>query len=316
MAKTGNYAVGPTHQDIPIFGNIWYVDGTNGATDNDGNSFSEAMSTVQLAVTAQGSGTDSLGDVIYVLPGAYTESVTGNLAKVQVIGVTGGGTPHATSIRPATSYSWTGTMTDAAFRNIMFLTPNSSSKELPALMPTYMGYSIIDNCKFIGRDIACVEALQIGTTADDSTVVKCDFSEITNNVISTFYGHGASFEYGIKIGYTSSGANSEYKQMHHSLIAGNTILAETGGIWIGCSTGKVGGTVIRNNHINGFETGNGPDYGIWGAAHGDWMRNIQLCENIINANTDGIYGFYRACTFSNYISLDGAAVSAEAPAHA
>lgn len=80
-------------------GDVWFVDGTNGATGNDGKSWSTAMVTIQAAVTAAGPGdtiyitaidiTDTTGD-----PGSYEENITIPLAtsNLSLIGVSRGRT--------------------------------------------------------------------------------------------------------------------------------------------------------------------------------------------------------------------------------
>lgn len=86
-------------------GNVWYVDGTNGATGGPGTSWSKAFNTIQLAVTAAGPGdtifvtaedlTDFTGD-----PTSYEENVivpaaTSNLSIIGISrGRTQGGLPQ------------------------------------------------------------------------------------------------------------------------------------------------------------------------------------------------------------------------------
>jgi len=53
-------------------GNIWYVDGENGTSGEDGKSWSSALDTIQAAVDLSG---DNTADVIYVAPHKYTENV-------------------------------------------------------------------------------------------------------------------------------------------------------------------------------------------------------------------------------------------------
>ena len=198
----------------------------------------------------------------------------------------------------------------------MFLSPDTSTKTLSAVLPTYMGYSVIDNCLFIGRDGTCIEGLQIGTIADASTVVKCDYSRITNNVFSTFYGTGKEFTHAIKIGYATTTTNSSTKQMFHSLISHNRILASTAGISIGCGPSKAFGTVISHNHIHGFGASAGPTYGIWADAYGDaGMYGMHVYRNKIQAATDAIYAFADECVFDNYVGVGSAAVVGEGPDH-
>jgi len=80
-------------------GDVWYVDGTNGATTNDGKTWSRAFSTIQLAVTAAGPGdtiyvtakdiTDATGD-----PTSYAETVIIPAAtnSLSIIGISRGRT--------------------------------------------------------------------------------------------------------------------------------------------------------------------------------------------------------------------------------
>lgn len=292
----------------------YYVDGTDGSDSNSGKSWEGAFATIQAAVTAQIADTNSKGDVIWVAPGTYAESITGNLSKVQIIGTDcGSGNSHAVSIRPTASYSYTGNMTDSAFRNIMFMSPSSSNKTYPAVLLTYMGYSTIDNCTFIGRDSTCVEGLQLGATADGTTVIKCDFSRITNNKFDSFYGANLAFSHAIKLG-TVTGTNGAYRQMYHSVIAGNTISARTIGIWLGCGANKANGTVIANNYIGYGDTGNGcSSYGIGGLATGDAaLYRLWVANNYIMA-VDGLYQIDDGCSFNNFVSASGASVVTELP---
>lgn len=297
------------NQAHPIFGQIWFVDGTNGSNSNDGLTPTTAFGTIQKAVTTQIAQTNSLGDVIYVFPGSYTESVTGNLTRVQVIGLDCGGAAHAASIRPASSYSYTGEMMESAFRNIMFLSPSSSNKTLPAVLLEYSGYSVIDNCLFIGRDATCITGLQLGPEADNSTVAKFDYSRITNNVFSSFFGASSQFVYGIKHSNASSVSTPSAKQMWHSLIANNRIMAKTTGIHLGCGAGKIDGTVIENNYIHSMESDNG--CATAGIASLVEQHSILVTRNRIVA-ADGLLNIGANSMQDNYIGVSGT-VSTESP---
>ena len=195
----------------------------------------------------------------------------------------------------------------------MFMSPNTSTKTLAAVLPTYMGYSTFDNCSFIGADSTSTVGLQIGSITDDSSVVKCDYSRITNNIFSSFYGAGHHFTYGFKLAATTN-TNSTKKQMWHSYIGNNIIVTDSGattcGIWIGCARQKATGTVIEGNYIMSSTSEHGPTYGI--GAPGT-MHQIMIIRNYIKAETDGIYNFDNSCTFDNYIGLASAAVVAELP---
>lgn len=292
----------------------YYVDKRSGLDSYSGKSWEGAFKTIQKAIDVQTADTNGMGDTIYVAPNYYLEDLTGTLSYVQIIGYDNGTIAYGTRVLGADASSFTGSMNHAAFRNFCFLSPGTSNKEYPAVTLSNMRYSTIDSCLFIGRDATCVEGLQISPTANNSTTANCDYSAITNNVFSTWFGTGCQLAYGIKIGYTSAVANNNYKQVWHSLIAGNSILAKTTGISVGANCGKCYGTIIRDNHISSCETGNGcASYGIAALPTGDDMHGIHVYRNTIKAVTDGIYGFSDECVFDNYVSLNGASPVAENP---
>ena len=306
-----SFGLPATGASSPSFGLVYFVDGTNGNDGNDGDSPSGAFKTITAALAAQIANTGGLGDKIYILPGSYAESVTGAMSKVEIIGVNvGSEVAHAVSIRPTASYAYTGSMTDSAWRNILFMSPATSNTEYAAIMPTYMGYSTIDNCLIIGKTSTCVVGIQIGTPADDATTEKMDYSSIKNCVISTFYGVTSQFTYGIQFGALTN-TNIATKQMHNSVIANNRIEAGITGISIGVDSSKALGTVIRGNVISSQAASNGvSSYGI---AAVDSMVTGMVIGNHIKAESDGIYNFASKGVFDNYISLSGAAVVAEGP---
>jgi len=294
----------------------YYVDKRSGDDSFSGKSWEGAFATIQKAIDVQSAATNGMGDTIYVAPNYYLEDLTGDLSYVQLVGYDNGTIAYGTRDLGADASSFLGSMDHSAFRNFCFFSPGTSNKDDPAVTLSYMGYSTIDSCLFVGRDDSCVEGLQIGPTADVSTVAKCDFSRITNNVFSTWFGTSKQFTYGIKVGNSGMVANNNFKQLMSSLIAGNMILAKTTGIWLGAAPGKCYGTIIRDNHIASFEGGGGCDnYGIGSGATGDNMHGVHVYRNTINAVTAGIYHFAEGCIFDNYISLDDATVVGENPDH-
>lgn len=297
-------------QAHPVFGNEYFVHGLLGSNSNDGNTPTVAVETVQEAVTRQIAETTGLGDVIYIFPGTYAESVTGNLTRVQLIGLTCGGATHAVSIRPTASYAYTGEMMEAALRNLMLMSPSSSNKTLPAVLLEYGGYSVLDNNIFIGRDTTCITGLQLGPETDNDTVAKFDYSYITHNKFSTFYGANHQFEYAIKHSHQSTVNNPTKKQMWESVIAYNTIMAKTTGIHLGCGAGKIDGTLIEHNTIHSMESDNG--CATAGIAAGVNQQSVIVRRNNIVA-ADGIVNFGANTTQDNYVAVSGT-VSTELPA--
>ncbi|MCK5644669.1 MAG: hypothetical protein KAJ19_27975, partial [Gammaproteobacteria bacterium] len=146
--------------DSPSFGDVWFVDGSSGSTRADGRTPAGAISTVQLGITAQLAETTSLGDIIYVLPGTYSEAVIAStMTKLKLVGVTCGGEAHAVIIHNSagsalvigTDVDYTTTMINSALRNICFYTPGTSNTEFPAVRIDTIQRSLIDNCKFLGN---------------------------------------------------------------------------------------------------------------------------------------------------------------------
>ena len=288
----------------PVFGKVWFVDATNGSDDLDGLKPTQAKKTIQAAITAQIANTTSLGDAIYVFPGIYAESLTGDLTRVQIIGVNGGGTTFAVEVAPTASYAYYGTMLSAAFKNIMFLSPSTSNKTLPAVQTPNMRFSVIDNCRFVGRDATCVEALQIGNTDAVATAANCDYNHIINNVFTTHYGAASEFTYGIKIGRLAYDAGCAVKQCWGTLIANNIIFAETTGIYLGVSGDRTGGTIIRDNYVSSLQDVAGTQsYGI--AAYA--ANQAMVVNNFVASDGDAIYGFQTGNVLGNWVSEDGTA---------
>ena len=79
--------------------NVWWVDSTNGSNTRSGKGPRGAFATIQKAVDSVA---DGKGDVIYVMPGAYDETVTIGVTKnnLTIIGLGGRGAAY---IEPTTA---------------------------------------------------------------------------------------------------------------------------------------------------------------------------------------------------------------------
>lgn len=308
MTKTGNIPIGPIQQDIPTFGNIWYV-ASGGDSGNSGQSPTDAFDTITDAITAQAAGTDSLGDIIYVMYGNYVgEEIAGNLTACQLIGVTGGGTPEGTSIRPNAGSAYTGTLTNAAIRNIDFRQSSSSDQDHAVLEFTNMDNSIIDNCAIISvADVADSKGILIG----GETEVASEFfhhSRITNCFISTYSMRNAEFDFGIRVGM---GATHQATRLcRNSVIADNRIYAMNNGIRIDVGPSNGHGSVISGNVIASNQ-----NYGMVAVAGIKSVQTDQLimvCDNRVTA-LDAISGFTAGNVLQNITNENGT-VSIEGPA--
>lgn len=296
----------------PIFGNIYFVDATNGNDGNSGTDPKKAFKTIQKAITTQIAFTSGLGDVIYVFPGTYAESLTGNLTRVSIIGVPGyGSTAHTVSVRPTASYAYTGTMFEAAIRNIMVTSPSTSNTTYPAVYLTNARYSTIDNCLFLGRVAGCVEGLQIGNpVADYPVTANLDFCRITNNTFTTIYGASCQFTYGIKLGVVADANDAPYKQFWGSVIANNIINAATTGIYLGTNNDKNQGGMIRDNYITSLEAAGDEGCSTFcigaNASQGTFVVH-NYCATA--AAAAAINGFAADHVLDNYTSQNGVAKS-------
>jgi len=240
-------------------GDEYYVDGTHGSDANDGSEWSKAWKTIQHAITYQIAHTSGLGDVIYVAPGNYAESLTGDLTRCSIIGVRGDYPWHIVSIRPTDGPAYTGTVFEACFRNLCMLSSSGENKDQPALWLTAARYSVIEDCHFVGRDTTCEEAIQIGPTDDTgvATATAMDFCIIRRNKIDTWYGYASEFEYGIKMGAVNWEAQALVSTMTGVTIEDNVISTKTYGMYFCTVEGSTHASVIRNNVVGSSNSVNG-----------------------------------------------------------
>lgn len=288
----------------PIFGNVYFVDGTNGAAGNDGGTPSTAMTTVTAAITLQTAETGSLGDVIYVMPGDYVESITGNLASVQIIGAGFCGIAGAVAITPSDGNAYVGNMSKSAFKNMCFKQASSTNQDYGYVTVPSMQYSVIDNCLFLGvADTEKGSAFRIGAETEAANEHMA-WSAFTNNTITT--GGSRLWEewYPIMFGEYSAGADtySSTRQFLASRISHNTIMGEVSGIVLQAGSSNCGGSVISHNVItsNQGQMGGAAVH----SAHGVTDLLCTVARNTLRSAL-GITGFSDANTLWNVHSIDG-----------
>lgn len=86
-------------------GNVWFVDGENGSSGNDGKSWDRALDTIQAAVDLSGDGT---ADVIYCAPHKYQENVIiEDHESLTIIAIVPGWTTRIRASDGATKYAGT-----------------------------------------------------------------------------------------------------------------------------------------------------------------------------------------------------------------
>ena len=301
----------------------FYVDGTDGRDTRSGKSWNGAFKTIQKAITAQIAQTNAKGDNIWVAPGTYAESLTGNLTRVQIVGAGRTGIRPLVKIHPTTSYAYTGEMTDSGFENLEFATPDTSSTTFPAICITGTTYvmvrSYINGCFFYGavnNDSVETTGICIGTFAAGNTTYEyMDSSEITNNVFGSVGGKKKELSYAIEIAApTTSASGQAYKGTANCLFAGNRIFVKTSGIIFNTPIQGNSGTVVTRNIIGGQQSTHG--LGAYGVHFNATAGADQLCMvvgNWINSNLAAVYnGSTAGNVLDNMVSAQGIEARQEA----
>jgi hypothetical protein len=286
----------------PILGDHYFVDGTNGSDDHGGKSKTDAKQTIQAALTLQIAKTTSFGDVIWVLPGTYAESLTGNMTKVQIIGVGKVGTRPLARIHPTTSYAYTGEMLDSGLANLeLFSQSIVGTRDAAVLITTNtstlmaMHNSYIDRCFFSGGVDNNVGADTLGIVVGAIEAANTDYefmesAVISNNIFGAVGGRYKEFTVGISVmAHDTSQGGAEYKGMTGCIISGNIISAHLNGIKISCGALSCPNSSIIGNIIGSTQSAWGPqNYGVqFYSAAAD-----QLCMvvgNHINGHVAAIY---------------------------
>ena len=320
----GGVPVGETVN--PTFGDIWWVDGTNGKSNGDGLTPENAFDTVQAAVTAQLADTTSLGDVIYIMPGTYAEAVIATtFTKAQLIGATCGGEPKAVIITNTAGHAlcvgedatWTTTMNNAALRNICFYTASASNREYAAVRIDTIQNSIIDRCQFLGNyqdsgaNITTV-GLQLGPLTGSYNSFH-EHSTISNNEFGTSGARAKEVDTAIRVGADSvtTPANTGFSDIK---IVNNLIIAEHYGIRLHAGASSCGGSLIGGNHFHSHQGGGGVNVGIITHA-GSTDLLMMIHDNRGNVHSQFASGFPTKNQIGNFISVaDANAVGLYPPA--
>ena len=308
---------------VPIFGTHWFVDGTNGSDDNPGLNKLEPLATIQAAVTAQIAYTTGLGDVIWIMPGTYAETVYApTLTNVQLIGV--GVSADAVTIAPTDGHallvgvdeSQTATMTNSALRNITFLTPSASSTEYAAVTIGYIIKSVIEGCKFKGTTTATYAGLgnvTIGLQIGNMTATLWEFHEhsrISGCEFTANAGRSTELTYGILVGDVDFTYTTQ-KGFKSMIIEDCLISAYDRAIEMSTGQASCGGSVIRRNTITSHQGGFGPTVGIESRnGVGDDLL-CMIVDNKITAINDCIANFADSNCPNNIVAVGGGAPADE-----
>jgi len=313
VSSWGIPMVGGGNSSFTGFGNTYFVDATYGNDLHDGTSLESAFATIQAAVTAQIANTKGQGDTIFVLPGTYTESITGNLTSCRLIGYH----PFSVRVTPTASHAYSGNLHDALITGIMFDSPTTTNLDYAAVRFTSVQDSVITNCMF-GKQGGATEnsvGVMFGTYATGTSTVSFHRSVFSNNQILN-NGGGNCFYYGLVMGSGSGDAtNANSRTMWNSRIENNIINGSEQGIRLISNSGGSFGTIIKDNVIAGSPLDNGETLGTGIYFLDDTAAQyarIWVIKNYVFAQDDAIAGFAPAMTMGNIVSVGNA--GSETPA--
>ena len=273
----------------PIFGKIYYVDGTNGSDyGKDGLSLANAFATVQKAITVQTAETEDMGDLIWVLPGTYSENLSGALTNMTLRGLPVG-TGSRSIIRSVAGHNaWHGNLSSAIIRDIEFQS-NATDDAAIFLVKTIIK-STFHNVIFRSRQVGSI-GLQIGGQTsgasetweymEDSLVSDCTFTCDTE--ANDLY---CGINFGV---YADDDSNAAQRLFQRSRITGCNIQAQKRGINMLTGNSNNQGSMIDNNFITGNLGPAGPsEYGI---RHNDSEFMVMIANNFIKSGATAISGF-------------------------
>ena len=296
----------------PIFGKFWFVDGNNGSDGNDGLSVEGAFKTIQKAITIQIAFSSGFGDVIYILPGTYAESLTGNLTKVSLIGVGA----NQVIVAPTASNAYAGVITDSLIKGIQFRTPSTSNLTYAALAAQDLLGSRITECIFAGTTDPAnagvgTVGIRIGAETDTTWEMMVN-SSIDHCIFKENAGRSTELSYCIVFGNTDDTDNNATRIFRHSMISDNQMCAEFGGIKLNTGNANNNGGVITRNFIHSIQGGEGgcQEFGIKQMVEEDVLCMV-TDNRIVVAAGDAIENMNANNVQGNLISENGGVVASE-----
>jgi len=307
---------------VPHVGKTWWVDGTNGSDGYKGTKSGKAFATIQAAVTAQIAGTSSLGDIIYVLPGTYAESVTASaFDDVSLIGAR-----DSVIIAPTTGHAFlTGTdgtaaasMNRSVLKNIEFRAPSTedATTAYSACCIGWINKSVIEDCRFMGTTVAPYQnpgPATVGLQLGHRTYTEWqfpEFSRISRCEFGTSAGRTKELSIGILVG-SQTNTTPSYNGFKSMVIEDCVIGAYDTGILLNYGAASGNGSVIRRNVITSHQGGDGVNEGIVNAADDGTDTVTLIADNKIQAISDCIKNFAAGNTMNNIVSVGNATPDTE-----
>lgn len=287
--------LGAANDNSP-FGKIWYVDGTNGANGNAGDSPSEAYADLNTAITAS---VATRGDTIVVYPGTYTITTVLN-PKANTTFRAAVVCPQYPTVTLSSNIASLMTLNVSGVRFIgfRFLASGTTITELVTLASTAnVNGDLFEDCMFEGRlhntqHIAGISADSATYFPTGLVVRRCLFKNLGLSQL----------EIGIK---GAPWAKIEDNVFHISTPLGYGIaMANTGGSNVGV------GYVIRNNDFIGTKNNVGiyiagsEEDTQWGMIRSNFFAHCVAAAITANTNTKGIINNYYGDTSVGGVLVD------------
>ncbi len=302
---------------VPHFGGTLFVDGTYGSDGAGGLSAKKPLATIQAAITQQIANTRGRGDVIYVAPGTYAETLTGDLTKCQLIGALPYA-PNAVEVKPTTGSAYRGALNQSRIANMSLRRSSDTNTTYASLSMPTMVDSVVENCQIVGggSNVATSTGIRIGTEATSVAYENMARSRISHCMFTHRGSMANNNHYGIVFGITNNvdSTKNSTRQFIYSEICYNHIYSEVVGIQLNMGGANASGASIHHNVVgSGQNNGNCSSYGIAFTEADDQL--IKVYENQVNGS-DAIYGFKANNVYGNYVAVGSGTPTRENPAGA
>lgn len=314
LYELGGVPVGVgTHSGFPCIGDVYWVDGTNGLDSNTGLKPHLAKKTIDATITTQIANTDSLGDIIYILPGTYAESITTTtLNNVKLIGYSADSVivaptaSHAMAV--GTDESVAVSMTNSVIKNMTFLTPSTSNPTYAALLITVMTKSVIEDCMLKGTTATGFYPTEtVGLQLGSRTHTPWEFPEFNRISRCEFSSNGGrTYELGIGIRVGDAAATApESRGFKSNIIEDCIISAYDTGILLNTGSSSCNASVIRRNVVTSMQGGVGVNLGIVSGSTDGTDAMCMVLDNRIAAISDCISNFSTCNVQGNIVATGG-----------
>lgn len=291
-----NFPNGLTSYGLPVIGagrvpvtngQYYFVDGTNGNDGINGNSLAQPLKTIAAAIARA-----AVNDVILVMPGTYTESVTCSVAGVRIIGLASA-TNAVKWLAATDAVCLTISAANVEVAGFRFTAPVRSAGSPAAILLSNASYAHIHGNRFQGATGSYYAIYSPVCNSDNVIIEGNDFEYLNTategSAIYCLEAGGLSYSDWIISGNKfSSCIRAIYLNGRVCLISGNHIaqagITSAGAVGTNVTTTKitlsgVSGTNSGANQVHGNYLGGTYSIAggyITGASGDDWSGNFVI----------------------------------------